>query len=154
MRSFSLVEELDEVTRASDQIEYMAGIMECLDWERHIPVLGGTNTGAGLDMETVILTALAVNTLSRITAFRPLGRDELVSFLSTATRLKGSRRTLQNAFREDLPAFLSGIREGSDPGMAAILARTLAERLEEETGGIRDLSRMDPRFINCLCVRL
>jgi len=151
---FSLVEELDEVTHASDQLEDMAAIMARLDWERLIPELGGTNTGSGMDMETVILTALAVNSLSRVTAFRPLSRDELVSFLSSATRLKGSRRTLQDAFRKDLPAFLSGIGQAGVPGRSASLAQNLAARLEEETGGIRDLSRIDPRFTTCLCVRL
>jgi hypothetical protein len=153
-REFSGIEELDEITLFMDRLEAMAGIMAHLNWEDRIPDLANTNTGAGLDMENIILTSLAVNTVSKETGFRPISRDELMGFLSKATRLEGGMRLVYPAFREQLPSHLKALDTSLGRGLAEDIAGALTARLEEEAGGIKVLSSLEPRFITCLIVRL
>ncbi|HWR69020.1 MAG TPA: DUF6178 family protein [Desulfomonilia bacterium] len=153
-REFTGIEELDEVTLFMDRLEAMAGIMAHLNWEDRIPDLANTNTGAGLDMENIILTSLAVNTVSKETGFRPISRDELMGFLSKATRLEGDMRLVYPAFREQLPSHLKALDTSLGRELAEDIAGALTARLEEEAGGIKVLSSLEPRFITCLIVRL
>ena len=88
-KEYSCMEDLEEITRFVDKIETMARIMPALEWEDQIPNLAGTNTGANLDMETIILTSLAVNATTKHSRFRPLIISELLSFLSLTTRQQG-----------------------------------------------------------------
>ncbi|MCU0575451.1 MAG: DUF6178 family protein [Desulfobacterota bacterium] len=153
-REFSGIEELDEITLFMDRLEAMAGIMAHLNWEDRIPDLANTNTGAGLDMENIILTSLAVNTVSKETGFRPISRDELMGFLSKATRLEGGMRLVYPAFREQLPSHLKALDTSLGRELAEDIAGALTARIEEEAGGIKVLSSLEPRFITCLIVRL
>lgn len=153
-REFAGIEELDEVTLFMDRLEAMAGIMAHLNWEDRIPDLAHTNTGSGLDMENIILTSLAVNTVSKETGFRPISRDELMDFLSKATRLEGGLRMVFPAFREQLPSHLKALDTSLGRVLAEDIAGALTSRLEEEAGGIKVLSSLEPRFITCLVVRL
>lgn len=153
-RDFSGIEDLEEATLSLDRLEAMAAIMAHLNWENRLPDLSGTNTGAGIDMEAVVLTSLAVNTLTGGTGFRPLSREELSRFLSRTTRLRGARRTVQAAFRKGLTGYLASLAGSLREGLADDIAGILAARIEEELGGIRDLSSLDPRFITCLAVKL
>ena len=153
-REFTSIEELDEVSLLMGRMEAMIAVMAHLNWESRIPDLSGTNTGAGIDMESIILTSLPVNIMGKETGFRPISREELIGFLSRATRLRGTRRTVHPAFREELSRYLTAIEGSLGQGMAEDIAGMLSTRLEEETSGIRDLSSLDPRFITCLVVRL
>jgi hypothetical protein len=153
-KEFSLLEELEEVTHAIDTIETMAGIMSVLEWEDQIPNLFGTNTGANLDMEAVILTSLAVNTLDHHSKFRPLLRTELTTFLSHATRRKGVRRIAASTFMKDLEIYLSQLNSNLDQAYRADIASSLTYRMEEEIGGLKDLDQLDQRFITCFIVKL
>lgn len=152
---FSSLEQLDEVTRDIDRIARMGAIMERLGWEAVPETLEGTNTGGDIDMEGVILTSLAVNFLTGQSAFRPLSRQELVSFISLATVLDpAGMRVVAPGLRPGLAAFLKGIEPSADSSLMEDLADLLLGRLEEETTGIRKLEDLDPRFITCLVVRL
>ena len=95
-KEFSLLEELEEVKHAIDTIETMAGIMSVLEWEDQIPNLFGTNTGANLDMEAVILTSLAVNTIDaslKIPTFDP-NRTYILSLPCNASKGRSSYRSI------------------------------------------------------------
>jgi hypothetical protein len=153
-KEFSLLEELDEVTHAIDTIETMAGIMSALEWEDQIPNLFGTNTGANFDMEAVILTSLAINTLDHRSKFRPLIRTELITFLSRATRRKGVHRIAASTFMKDLERYLSRLNSNPDQASTADIASSLMFRMEEEIGGLKDLDQLDQRFISCFIVKL
>jgi hypothetical protein len=148
------MEDLEEITRFVDKIETMARIMPALEWEDQIPNLAGTNTGANLDMETIILTSLAVNATTKHPRFRPLIISELLSFLTLTTRHKGSIHTLVPSFTKDMETYLLGLNDTLDQAVVADLASSLAIRLEEEIGGLKDLDQLDPRFITCFTVKL
>lgn len=151
---FSTIDELQELTHALDRLEAMSGIISALHWESGIPDLTGTNTGAGLDMETIILTALAANVLHQKTGFCTLSRDELTEFLSRTTCMKGTLRTIVPSFRKDLEAYLRQIGSSLDQSLMKGMADHLMKRIEDEIGGIKDLKVLDPRFITCLTVQL
>jgi hypothetical protein len=153
-KEFSLLEELEEVTQAIDTIETMAGILSVLEWEDQIPNLFGTNTGANLDMEAVILTSFGVNTLDHRSKFRPLIRTELITFLSRATRRKGVRRIAASTFMKDLERYLSRLNSNPDQAYRTDIASSLMFRMEEEIGGLKDLDQLDQRFISCFIVKL
>lgn len=151
---FSSIEELEEVSLAMDRLEAMAAIVSHLNWEARIPDLSSTNTGAGLDVEAIILTSLALNIVGGEMGFRPISRDELLDFLSRTTRLKGGLRHAHAAFRGELALHLTSMVGSLDPDMAEDIAAMLMARLEEEAGGVKDIKQLDPRFITCFCVRL
>jgi len=153
-REFSSLEELDEVNREMDRLEAMAAMAKSVDWERSIPELARTNTGAAIDVEAVILTVSAVNSLSGGTMFRPITRDELSGFLTRATVGREKRRAIKDTFRRHLAAYLSSLAPKIDGGLCKDIADILCDRLAEEVGGIADIPSLDPRFITCLCVRL
>jgi hypothetical protein len=148
-KDFSSIDELDEIKRIVNRIESMSRIMAALKWEDQIPGLSGTNTGAHLDMETVILTSLAVNAATKHSLFRPLTISELLGFLSLATCRKGSLRTLTPSFTRDIQTYLLGLHETLDQDTVADVASSLSTRMEEEIAGLKDLDRLDPRFITC-----
>ena len=153
-KEYSCMEDLEEITRFVDKIETMARIMPALEWEDQIPDLAGTNTGANLDMETIILTSLAVNATTKHPRFRPLIISELLSFLTLTTRHKGSIHTLVPSFTKDMETYLLGLNGTLDQAVVADLASSLAIRLEEEIGGLKNLDQLDPRFITCFTVKL
>jgi hypothetical protein len=153
-KDFSQIEELDEVTRVIDVIETMARIMADLRWEEQIPALGATNTGATLDMETVILTSLVVNSVEKRSGFRPVTQEELTAFLSRATRVKGKKRLPVPAFGKDLEHYLLTVEGSLGETFAEETAASLMSRMEEEISGIRDIEHLDPRFITCFTLRL
>ena len=152
---FSSLEQLDEVAKDIDRIARMAGVMDRLGWEAVPENLEGTNTGGDIDMEGIILTSLAVNSLTGQSAFRPLSRQELGSFISLATVLDpAGMRVVAPGLRSGLAAFLAGIEPPADSALTEDITALLLGRLEEETTGIRSLEELDPRFITCLVVRL
>lgn len=151
---FSRIEQLEEVTWNIDRITAMADIMERLGWDDGLE-LDGTNTGADIDMESVILTSLAINSLTGETAFRALSHEELARFVKLATRVDAAGlRTVVPELRQGLAGFLSGIEPSADGTLMEDIADLLLQRLEEELSGIRKLEDLDPRFITCFVVRL
>ena len=153
-KEYSRIEDLEEVTRFVDKIETMARIMSALEWEDQIPNLAGTNTGANLDMETVILTSLAVNATTQRSSFRPLTAAELTAFLSQATRLKDGVRISATTFMNDLQTYLLGLNTTLDRALITDTASSLTARMEDEIGGLGDLDQLDPRFISCFTVNI
>jgi hypothetical protein len=153
-KEYSRIEDLEEVTHFVDKIETMARIMSALEWEDQIPNLAGTNTGANLDMETVILTSLVVNATTQRSRFRPLTAAELTTFLSQATRRKGGMRISAPTFMNDLETYLLGLDSTLDRALIADTASSLTARMEDEIGGLNDLDQLDPRFISCFTVKI
>jgi hypothetical protein len=153
-KEYSRIEDLEEITHFVDKIETMARIMSALDWENQIPNLAGTNTGANLDMETVILTSLAANATTKHSRFRPLTPAELTTFLSQATRHKGGMRISAPAFINDLETYLLGLDSTLDRTLIVDTASSLTTRMEDEIGGLKDLDQLDPRFISCFTVKI
>ncbi len=154
-RELSTMEQLEEVTHTVDMIDALATIMDALRWRESRDTLSGTNTGSGLDMETFILTVLAVNFLEKKTGFRPLERTELVEFLCTVTHLdEAGRRVFVPEFRHNLQDFLGALAPGLASGSIEDAAGLLLSRFEDELSGIARLEDLDPRFITCFVVRV
>jgi hypothetical protein len=152
---FSSLEQLEEVTRDIDRIAAMGGIMSRLGWEEAQDGLEGTNTGSDIDMEAVILTSLAINSLTGENGLRPLSGQELGSFIKRTTGLDPSgNRIVEPMLRSDLSDFLKGIAPSVDEALMEDVAGLLLQRFEEEISGIRKVSDLDPRFITCFIVRL
>ncbi|MDX9760787.1 MAG: DUF6178 family protein [Desulfomonilia bacterium] len=154
-REFSTIEELEELTRTVDMIAALATIMDALRWRENRGSLSNTNTGSALDMETFILTVLAVNLLEKKTGFRPLERDELVGFIRTVTRLdEAGRRIFVPEFGRSLQDFLSALAPDLPRQSIEDASGLLQNRFEDELSGIARIEELDPRFITCFVVRI
>ncbi len=152
---FSNIEQLDKVTHDMDMIEAMVILMGHLGWSKKSTQLKGTNTYLDTDMEAIILTSLAVNSLKGEQVFRPLHQPELREFVSRATRIaSGGKRDLILEFRKNLTSFLQEIDPSLDKGIMTDVASLLLNRLEEELAGLKNLEDLDPRFISCFVVNL
>jgi hypothetical protein len=153
-RDFSTIEELEEVKGSIDRMEAMASLLSHLRWDEQIEYLSETNTGANLDMETIILTSLAAGGIEQETRFRPLELHEILHFLSRTTHLEAGKRSTVPTFKEDLKAYLSGLDNTLGDAMIGNIASLLITRLEDEISGINNLDRLDPRFITCFTVKM
>ncbi|HOJ13102.1 MAG TPA: DUF6178 family protein [Deltaproteobacteria bacterium] len=153
-REFASPEDIDEVTGVLDTLEAMASVSDTLEWERAIPSLGGTNTGTALDLETVILTAAALNAVTGETGFRPLTKDEFLAFVASATHVRGGKRTVKNRFERDLGVYLASLLLDAERRIRELVTRALCLRIEDELGGILDTRTLDSRFVSCVTVRL
>lgn len=152
---FSAIEQLEEVTGKIDRIEALVSVMDRIDWEREDLTLKRTNIGSSLDLEAVILTSLAINSLTGETAFRSLDRQEFYDFIAKATRLGPSgKRSLVPGFRQDLIAFLKSLGTSLGKGLMEDTAEILVKRFEEELSGIADIESLEPRFITCFVVNI
>lgn len=151
---FSSIEQLDEVTRDIDRIEAMAVLMGSLGWEKARDIALDTNTGQSPDMEAVILTSLALNSLAGESSFEPLDRRQLTDFVGKATVVDSSgRRLLNHTFRDNLILFLGSLGTQLSEDLIRDAADILMKRFEEELSGIADLEEIDPRFIACFVVK-
>lgn len=153
-RDFSSMDELLDVTGIVGSIEAMSCIISALEWDDQIASLSGTNTGTNIDMESVILTSLAVNACTRGSRFRPLTASEFKSFLSLTTRRKGRVRILVPSFVSDMETYLLNLKGDLEKGIVSSMASSLATRMEEEIAGVKDLGELDARFITCFIVKL
>ena len=154
-REFSSLEDLEEVTHTVDMISTLATIMDALKWRESRDSLSGTNTGPAIDMETFILTVLAVNFLEKRTWFRPLGRDKLVEFIQSVTRLdERGRRVFVPEFGRSLQDFLASLAPEIERQSIEDAAGLLLNRFEDELSGIARIEELDPRFITCFVVRV
>lgn len=154
-REFSSIEQLDEVTHTVDMIEALAAIAERLNWKGRTESFRGTNTGSAFDLETVILTVLAVNFHDRSTDFRPLSIRELTEFIAAVTSSSASgKRSAIPEFRRNLVEFLGSLAPGLQEKTIEDTAGILLRRFEDEFSGIGRLEELDPRFITCLVVKV
>jgi len=152
---FSSIEQLEEVTGKIDRIEALVSVMDRIGRDREDVDLTDTNLESALDLEAVILTSLAVNSLKGETAFRPLGRSELQDFIAKATGLGPSgRRSIVPGFEQGLTDFLRSLGTSLEEDLIEDTAGILLKRFEEELSGIADIENLDPRFITCFVVKL
>lgn len=152
---FSCAEQLEQVRDSIDRIEAMALIMAELGWKEQPALLRGTNTGTNLDMETILLTSIAVNFLDKQPRFRPLSSRELQVFVHETTHMDSrGLRVFTPAFKDDLPVFLGSLNQGIDNRLIRDVSNLLTARFEEEISAVRDLESLDPRFITCFVVQI
>ncbi|MDT8274006.1 MAG: DUF6178 family protein, partial [Desulfomonilia bacterium] len=154
-QEFSSLRQIEHVKTTLDTLEDMAGLISDLHWDREIDSLGKTNVGPGIDMENILLTSLVVNFSEGITRFRPLSREELVSFIHQATTLNDlGKRILLTSVSSDLHDLLSTIQPRICTERLASVADMLHSRFEEECSSIVDIDSLDPRFISCFVVQM
>jgi hypothetical protein len=55
---------------------------------------------------------------------------------------------------KDLEIYLSQLNSNLDQASTADIASSLMFRMEEEIGGLKDLDKLDQRFISCFIVKL
>lgn len=151
-RVFSSLAELDQATNLVERLAALRAIIHHIPWKGH--VLDNTNIGLeGLDMENIILTALAVNIATRELTFRPLTPAELIAFLAQTTTYSQQHRHCKPGFKEDLSALLLGLDNSLAEHRIHDMAVGLIQRLEDEISALKDLNGIDPRFLTCLVVR-
>lgn len=147
------LEQFDHATAMLDRLDTLRRIIRHIPWKGH--VLTDTNIGVeGLDMENILLTALAVNISSGDLIFRPLRVDELSAFFDRTTEIRGAERHCTAHFHDDLCTLLSTLDHTIPAELLQATAAGLITRWEEEIAGLGDQSRIDPRFLTCLVVTL
>ncbi len=152
---FSTLDQLEEVTRGIDMIEYMAQVLESLAWDKGSASLKGTNTGSSVDLEAVLLTSLVNNAVSQSSVFIPVNLADLVSFLKKVSVGKRSgKRELVPEFRQNLRSFLSSLQKEARRDLVDDLAEILIKRFDDELSGILEPEDLDPRYITCFVVRI
>lgn len=152
---FSTMEQLDEVKRDIDRIEAMAEFMNSLGWGKDLDIALDTNTGKSPDMEAIILTSLARNSLAGESVFKPLDRRQLIDFVEKATVFDSTgRRLLNHALKDDAVLFLGSLGTGLSDDLIGDTADILLKRFEEELSGIADLNEIEPRYISCFVVKI
>ena len=156
MRDFSTLAELEHVRETLAVLEAMTTLVTMSGgWAPQVS-LSDTNVASpqGLDLENILLTALAVNTTDQCLVFRPLTPGEMTAFLTKATQRDASgKRTLAPGLTEDMASLLAALAPAQPEAIVLKTARHLAERLGEELEGIGDLSDIDSRFVTCLVVQ-
>ncbi len=152
---FSSMEQLEEVTRDIDRIEAMAVILDRLGWEKAQGAFPDTNTGSEPDMEAIVLTSLARNSLTGDLNFEPLARQELIDFVRKTTEVSAAgKRLLKHEFKDDLIGFLGSIGTQLSEVLIGETAGILLKRFEDELSGIADIEEIEPRYITCFVVGL
>ena len=151
--SWASLEGFDACAAMIDHLETLRRIIRHIPWKGH--VLTETNIDTqGLDMQNILLTALAVNISTGDLSFRPLSSAELSVFIERTTMLKGAVRHCRPGLLNDLATLLTAL----DPDIPAELIQSAAAglmtRWEEEVAGLSDSARFDPRYLTCLVVKL
>lgn len=153
----STIEELELVSKSLDRLSAMLAIVRRLKWERHQDRLYMTNIQSihSLDMGNIIITASAVNLAEKKTYFRPITKDEMVSFINTTTSINpdGYRRAKKRLLK-DFNALLKDLDPEIEDAVVQDISFYLQERLVEETARILRPEDIDPRFITCMIVEL
>jgi len=151
--SWASPERFDASTVVIDHLETLRRIIRHIPWKGHELIDTNIDT-QGLDMQNILLTALAVNISSGDLAFRPLNTTELRTFIDRTTTVHGAVRHCKPRLLKDLVALLSALDPDIPADQIQLVATGLIERWEEEISGARDISRFDPRYLTCLAVRL
>ncbi len=111
-------------------------------------------TEEGLDLENIILTAIAVNVVSGENRFRPLSQDEFSAFIKTATSIKEKKRYVKPSFAGELEKLVSDAVPESKRHSVSSTVDQLCRRLESELSGFKSADDINPRYISCLIVKL
>lgn len=151
--AFTSLEELDLVTASVDQLDALRRILRHIPWKGH--PLKNTNIGLeGLDMENIILTALAVNIATEELTFRPLASDELAAFFKHTTAMQNHQRRCRPEFKNDLFTLLHFLDDSIPEYTLHDTTKSLIKRFEDEVSGLEDLRHIDTRYLTCLVVNL
>jgi hypothetical protein len=147
------LEQFDAAVVMIDHLETLRRIIRHIPWKGH--TLTDTNIDTqGLDMQNILLTALAVNISSGDLTFRPLRPAELSAFIERTTKRQGTARHCRPGLLTDLASLLAALDPDIPADRIQSAATGLIERWEEEIAGVRDADRFDPRFLTCLVVAL
>ncbi len=151
--NWASLERFDAAAAMIEHLETLRRIIRHIPWKGH--ALTDTNVDTqGLDMQNILLTALAVNISTGELTFRPLSSTELVTFFDRTTTVRGAARHCKPGLLNDLAALLSALDPDIPADLIQSAAAGLIRRWEEETSGVRDLGRFDPRYLTCLVVKL
>jgi len=145
----------DDISCIIEAVEYIESLKVLLSKTDNLKAeYDATNCGTeGIDMENVILTVLAVNTITGKSSFRPLEISEFKQFLDKATMLQKNRRMLKPAFRKDMNALIEALMPEDKERVIKGLVDRLCFRLEAEIEGLAH-TQIDPRFVTCLIVKI
>jgi len=151
--TLATLEQLDACTAMIDHLDTLHRIIRHISWKGH-PLTDTNIDTQGLDMQNILLTALAVNISTGDLTFRPLSLTELSTFIDRTTTRKDAVRRCRAGLLNNLAALLAGL----DPDIPAELIQSAAAgliaRWEEEVAGVSDPGRFDPRYLTCLVVSL
>ncbi|MEN6472602.1 MAG: DUF6178 family protein [Syntrophaceae bacterium] len=150
---WSSLEQFDTAAAMIDHLDTLRRIIRHIPWKGH--ALTDTNIDTqGLDMQNILLTALAVNISTGDLTFRPLNLTELSAFIDRTTMLKGAVRHLRPGLLNDLATLLAALDPDIPSEPIQFAAAGLMTRWEEEVAGVSDPGRFDPRYLTCLVVKL
>jgi hypothetical protein len=150
---FITIDDVDYSNDVIRRLDLLRLMIEYFDFKE--ASLEGSNVDSeGLDLENIILTAIAANVVSGENRFRPLSKSEFAVFVETATSLKEGKRCVRPAFAGELKDLVYGMVP--EPKRQAVSATVdqLCMRLESELSGFKSVNEINPRYITCLIVRL
>ena len=151
--SFITIDDIYTANELIGRLELMHEMVKDIDFKG--ASFEGTNIAAeGLDLENIILTAIALNVVSGKNTFRPLSQDEFVVFINAATGIKEKKRHVKQVFIKELKKLVSGMVPES--GLQAIggTVDQLCKRLDLELMGFKSVKEINPQYITCLIVKL
>lgn len=150
---WSSLEEFDAAAAMIDHLDTLRRIIRHIPWKGH--ALTDTNIDTqGLDMQNILLTALAVNISTGDLTFRPLSLAELSAFIDRTTMRNGAMRHSRPGLLNDLATLLAALDPDIPDKLIQSAAQSLMTRWEEEVAGVSDPGRFDPRYLTCLVVKL
>lgn len=148
---FFTVEDFDTADDIVRYLEIMKEILRGFNFKADS--LKASNVGAeGLDMENMLLTALALNVVTGKTLLRPLTKSEFERFIDTATDIYDNRRTIKPDFTAGLSDLLENILPELPRKSIEKTVGRLSLRLETEIQGLSEFRQIDPKYITCLIV--
>ncbi len=139
--------DYEDLRHDVDQLEALQHIAAGLAWQDHDLRQTNILSIEGLDLENIILTALAVNMATGAAAFAPLKKTEASAFISGITTQSGDK--IRPEFTTELAGLIENL--GVEPATAEAVARRLSIRCESEIMGL-DRQKFDPRYITCLVI--
>lgn len=143
----------DAAAAMIDHLKTLRSVIRHVPWKGH--ALTDTNIDTqGLDMQNILLTALAVNLSTGDLTFRPLNSSEFSAFIDRTTTLCGAVRHCRPGLMKDLAELLSALDPDIPADLVQSAAAGLIKRWEDEISGLRTSCRIDPRYLTCLVVRL
>jgi hypothetical protein len=152
-QAWDSTERFDAAVAMIDHLKTLRSIIRHVPWKGH--TLNDTNIDTqGLDMQNILLTALAVNLSTGDLTFRPLSSAEFKAFIDRTTTLCGAVRHCRPGLMQDLATLLSALDPDIPADLIQSTAAGLIKRWEDEISGLRTSSRFDPRYLTCLVVRL
>lgn len=150
---FITIDDIKCANEVIGRLDLMHVMIKALDFNDSL--LKGVNVAVeGLDLENIILSAIAVNVVSGENRFRPLSHDEFAAFIKTATGIKEKKRYVKLAFADELKKLVSGMVPESKRQAVGGTVDQLCRRLESELSGFKAVNEINPQYITCLIVKL